>query len=603
MKTLNNSSRQLGSARRLFEIGGLVLIGLSLLISLFFSQVQNARAESPCGDTYIVLPGDTIGSIAALCGTTVNAILEINPEITDPDNLYPGQIIRIPEIESVISTIIAIGPTCGTPGQTLNIVGSGYPDGVPVYLKLSQQGGNTFSVGTTTSNQLGMIDTTIILPNSVQPGTAWFVTGDAQVSSAKFTSSSNLFNVIPIAGNPNAATTYVVQEGDTLRSVAVKFNRDLESLFDANPQITETGQVRAGDVINVPPQQPGTPITNLAPICGPVETDLLVNGSGFPPVTTINLSMGPYLVSYQPVGTTSSSPSRTFQTLLNIPETAKVGENWVVIAGTGGFSSVRSTSNIFIVTPPNDPSEPSLYIVKPGDTLNEIAAEYTRTVSSILAVNPQISNPNQLEIGVKIIIPGQVQTILISPTSGPALTVTQVAGIGFPPFSAVTLASTRDGVVTSIFRAVNTDVNGFFSTDYIIPPNARPGEIWNVVALKSDATGGEIIAVSNDFTVTEVKPLLQPALTIWPLDGPPGTSISVVGSTYPSLSQIYYTFGPEYDPTSISGTKWTEINGTFAVDLVIPISANPGDGWIVSAEAVENQAVNAVSPIFTVTIP
>jgi N-acetylmuramoyl-L-alanine amidase len=603
MKTLNISSRKHSLTRKIFNIGGVVLILFSLLTNIFISQVQNASADSPCGDTYIVLPGDTIDSIAALCGTTVDAILEINPEITDPDILYPGQIIRIPEIESIISSIITIGPTCGLPGQTLMVVGSGYPIGVPVDLKLTQQGGNTFSVGTTTSDQLGMIDTTIILPNSVQPGTAWFVSGDAQVSSAKFTSSSNLFHVIPKAGNPNAASTYVVQESDTLRSVAVKFNRDLESLFDANPQITETGQVRAGDVINIPPQEPGTPITTLTPICGPVETDLLVNGTGFPPVTTINLSMGPYLVSYQPVSTTSSSPSRTFQTLLTIPETAQVGENWVVIASTVGFSSVRSTSNIFIITPPNDPSEPSLYIVKPGDTLNEIAAEYTRTVSSILVVNPQINNPNQLEIGEKIIIPGQVQNILISPTSGPAQTVTQVAGIGFPPFSAVTLASTRDGVIISIFRAVNTDVNGFFSTDYIIPPSAKPGEIWNVVALKSDATGGEIIAKSNDFKVAEVQPLLQPALTIWPMDGSPGTSISVVGSTYPSLSKIFYTFGTEDDPTSISGTTWTEINGTFAVDLDIPISANPGDGWIVSAEAIENQAVSAVSPTFTVTIP
>jgi LysM repeat protein len=603
MKTLNNSSRKRRITRKLIYIGGVILIVLLHLINGSSSQVQNANAESPCGDTYIVLSGDTINSIAALCGTTVNAILEINPEITDPGNLYPGQIIRIPEIESVISTIIAIGPTCGFPGQTLMVVGSGYPIGVPVDLKLSQQGGSTFSVGTTTSDQLGMIDTTIILPNSAQTGTAWLVTADAQVSSAKFTSSSNIFRVIPKAGNPNAASTYIVQEGDSLRSVAVKFNRDLESLFDANPQITETGQVRAGDVINIPPQEPGTPITTLAPICGPVETDLLVNGTGFPPVTTIDLSMGPYLVSYQPVSTTSSSPSRAFQTQLTIPESAQVGENWVVIASTSGFSSVRSTSNIFIVTQPNDPSEPSLYIVKPGDTLNEIAAEYTRTVSSILAVNPQINNPNQLEIGEKIIIPGQIQTILISPTSGPAQTETQIAGIGFPPFSAVTLASTRDGVIISIFQAVNTDVNGFFSTDYIIPPNAKPGEIWNIVALKSDTTGGEIIAKSNDFTVSEVQPLLQPVLTIWPLDGPPGASISVVGSTYPPLRQIYYTFGTAGDPTSVSGTKWTEINGTFAVDLFIPISANPGEGWTVSAEAIENQAVSAVSPTFTVTIP
>ena len=579
-----------------------------LLILILFnvpdlSRVREVDAEGPCGDTYIVLPDDTIESIANLCGTTVDAILQVNPEITNPDNLYTGQIIRIPAIEAIFETIIAIGPTCGYPGQSVSILGSGYPSNTSVEIKLSQQGGSTFSVGTTNSDELGMIDTSVILPNSAQAGTVWFVSGEAQVSNALFTSDSNLYNVIPEVGNPNDATTYVIQEGDTLPRIAAKFNRDFESLIQTNPQISEAGQLRPGEVINIPPQEPGTPITTLTPICGPVESEILINGSGFPPLTTINLSMGPYLVEYQPASSTTSSPSRTFQDRLIIPTTAQVGENWVVIASSEGFSSVRSTSNIFIVTPPEDPSQPALYIVKPGDTLNRIAAEFTRTVSSILAVNPQISNPNQLEIGEKIIIPGQVQTILISPTSGPALTPVQVAGIGFSPFSPVTLASAREGVIFSILGAVATDVNGFFSTDYIIHPSAQPGETWNIVALKSDASGGEIIATSNDFIISEIQPLLQATLSVWPLDGPPGISITVVGSTYPSMSQIYYTFGPEDDPTNSSGITWTEINGTFAVDMILPESADPGERWIVSAESIDNPAINAVSSAFSVTNP
>jgi LysM repeat protein len=587
----------------MFNIGGIVILVSLLLYSGFLFPLQVANAEGPCGDTYIVLPDDTIESIADLCGTTVEAILEINPEIADPDNLYPGQIIRIPDVESVLETIIAIAPVCGLPGQSMLVVGSGYPADTNVELKLVQLESNSFSVGNTTSDQFGRIDTSVILPNSAQPGTSWVVTGEAHVSSAKFTGTSNKFSVIPKAVNPNGSTTYIVQEGDTLRSIAVKFNRDFESLLEANPQIPETGQVQAGDIINIPPQETGTPITTVAPICGPVETNIQVNGTGFPPATTINLSMGQYLVSYEQVGTTTSSPNRYFQTQLAIPNTAQVGENWVVIAGTSSPTNISSTSNIFFITAPKDPKEPSLYIVKAGDTLNKIAAEYTRTVASILAVNPQISNPNQLEIGEKIIIPGQIETILISPISGPALTTIQVAGIGFPPFSGVTLGLTREGVIYSIAGSVATDVNGFFSTDYIIPPSAQSGEVWNVVAIKSDATGGEITAKSNDFTVTDIQPILQPLLTIWPMDGPPGTSLSVVGSNYPSLSQIHYTFGPEDNPSQISSTIWTEINGTFAIDLVIPLSAEQGNRWIVFAEAIDNQAVNTTSPIFTVTVP
>jgi LysM repeat protein len=595
-----------GIVKSFNPIKSLIFIILIALLVFNFGSIafiSTVSAQSPCGDTYIVLPGDTIEGIAELCGTTVESILSINPEITDPENLYPGQIIRIPEVESVLETIIAIAPTCGLPGTSLLVVGSGFPENTTVRLGIGEKGFQPTAIGETTSDQFGRIDTIVILPDSAESGTTWVVTGETQVSNAKFIGISNSFSVIPEAQDPNAGTTYTVQEGDTLRSIAVKFNRDLGELLTANPQLTGTTQLVAGQTIVIPPQESGTPVTTVQPICGPVETEILVKGTGFPPGTSINLSLGEYLVSYEQVGTTSSSPSSTFQTQLAIPITAQIGEQWVVIAGTSSFPVVRSTSNIFIITPPLDPSEPSLYIVKPGDTLNAIAAENTRTVASILAVNPQISNPNQLEIGEKIIIPGQRETILISPTSGIPLTTIQVGGLGYQPFSTVTLGLARDSIIFSIEGAINTDVNGFFSTTSIIPASAQVGELWSVVSIISDEKGGEITARSNEFAVTEPQPLLQPLLTIWPLSGPPGTGLTVVGSNYPSMSQVHYTFGLEEGDPFISSSTWTEINGTFAIDLFVPISAEAGDSWVVSAEAIDNTQINASSPSFLVTSP
>ncbi|MBO8126909.1 MAG: LysM peptidoglycan-binding domain-containing protein, partial [Firmicutes bacterium] len=45
---------------------------------------------------YIVQPGDTLFSIAQRFGTTVQAILALNPQITDPNLIFPGQQICIP---------------------------------------------------------------------------------------------------------------------------------------------------------------------------------------------------------------------------------------------------------------------------------------------------------------------------------------------------------------------------------------------------------------------------------------------------------------------------------------------------------------------------
>jgi LysM repeat protein len=52
---------------------------------------------TPCPPTpYTVRPGDTLSKIAARTGTTVQMILELNPQITDPDVIEVGQVIMIP---------------------------------------------------------------------------------------------------------------------------------------------------------------------------------------------------------------------------------------------------------------------------------------------------------------------------------------------------------------------------------------------------------------------------------------------------------------------------------------------------------------------------
>lgn len=58
-------------------------------------------AEKPVNEpntmpqTYIVKKGDTLSKIAKANGTTVKAILALNPAITNPNRIYVGQTIRI----------------------------------------------------------------------------------------------------------------------------------------------------------------------------------------------------------------------------------------------------------------------------------------------------------------------------------------------------------------------------------------------------------------------------------------------------------------------------------------------------------------------------
>ena len=46
--------------------------------------------------TYVIQPGDTLSGIAQKYGTTVNALAKLNG-ISDPDKIYAGRTIRVPE--------------------------------------------------------------------------------------------------------------------------------------------------------------------------------------------------------------------------------------------------------------------------------------------------------------------------------------------------------------------------------------------------------------------------------------------------------------------------------------------------------------------------
>ncbi|MCC6298189.1 MAG: LysM peptidoglycan-binding domain-containing protein [Anaerolineales bacterium] len=69
-----------------------VVLGLFLLAT--FANATQAQAGGYCSQYYVVQWGDTLGGIAALCGTTVAALYAANPGLSG--YLYAGQTIVIP---------------------------------------------------------------------------------------------------------------------------------------------------------------------------------------------------------------------------------------------------------------------------------------------------------------------------------------------------------------------------------------------------------------------------------------------------------------------------------------------------------------------------
>ena len=72
----------------------LILAGAVLLAIL--GPVSAVAAQSTCGATYTVKPGDYLTKIARTCGVSYSDLLKANPKILYPSLIYTGQVLNIP---------------------------------------------------------------------------------------------------------------------------------------------------------------------------------------------------------------------------------------------------------------------------------------------------------------------------------------------------------------------------------------------------------------------------------------------------------------------------------------------------------------------------
>lgn len=78
----------------------IALAAAMLIAGQWFTPVSAAPAASAlaselCGDTYTVKHLDNLTKIADYCDTTVDNILSLNPQITNPNIIFTGQVLRL----------------------------------------------------------------------------------------------------------------------------------------------------------------------------------------------------------------------------------------------------------------------------------------------------------------------------------------------------------------------------------------------------------------------------------------------------------------------------------------------------------------------------
>lgn len=75
---------------------------LTTLLTLAFALSTTALATTPT--SYVVIPGDTMWKIASKHQVGTSELISANPQISNPNLIYPGQVLNIPSLDSTVSS-------------------------------------------------------------------------------------------------------------------------------------------------------------------------------------------------------------------------------------------------------------------------------------------------------------------------------------------------------------------------------------------------------------------------------------------------------------------------------------------------------------------
>jgi lysozyme len=165
----------------------------------------------------------------------------------------------------------------------------------------------------------------------------------------------------------SCGTSYTVQSGDTLSSIARACGTNTAALKLANPGLGQ--YIYAGQTLVLPGA-------------------FWDNGNGY----------ATYVVSK---GDTLKSLATRFGTSVDTLGSLNSLKNYNLIY-EGQWLIVPSGSAVPVPPPP---SSGGTYTIQSGDTLRKIAARINSTVNDILAVNPQIKDANTIYVGQVINLP------------------------------------------------------------------------------------------------------------------------------------------------------------------------------------------------------
>jgi len=241
-----------------------ILILAMLLAS--FAYTGTALAWGGCGSTYTVQRGDTLYAIATRCDTTVAALQLANVGLTTW--IYAGQVLVLPGAswDNGNGSLIYVVAR----GDTLRSIAARYGVTVDALARLNHiyntnliyVGQRLLIPGTGTvpppPPPTGATTYTITYGDTLRKlGLRWGVTvydilaANPQISNASVIYVGQVINVPGASTSPSAPVYYTIQRGDTLRSIAGRYGTTVYNLQVLNPQIWDPNWIFVGMTIRV----------------------------------------------------------------------------------------------------------------------------------------------------------------------------------------------------------------------------------------------------------------------------------------------------------------------------------------------------------------
>ena len=300
----------------------------------------------PGGTLYTVRAGDTLFAIASRFGIPLDCLIRFNPQITDPNVLFPGQVICVPPPAACVPA-----PTC-PPGGTLYTI---------------RPGDTLFAIATRFGIPLDCLlrfNPQITDPAVIFPGQVICVPPAAACPP-------------PTVPCPPGGTLYTVRPGDTLFLIASRFGISVQCLIQFNPQITDPNIIVPGQVICVPPATACPPPAVPCPPGGTLYT-VRAGDTLFAIAGRFGIPLD-CLIRFNPQIT---DPNVLFPgQVICVPPPAAC------------------------VPAPTCPPGGTLYTIRPGDTLFAIASRFGIPLDCLIRFNPQIPNPNVIVPGQVVCVP------------------------------------------------------------------------------------------------------------------------------------------------------------------------------------------------------